>query len=83
MRYKALINFCGPISMHVGETRDIANKKLADELVTCKYIEALKDTKAKSAVKEGKTSAPETEVKTNENKRADAAASEAVCKNKK
>lgn len=57
--------------MHIGEIRDIDNKRAA-ELVACKYIEA---------IKENKKSAPEE--KSNENKRADAANSEAVRKDKK
>lgn len=40
MKYRAKVNFCGKISMSSGEIRDIADKRLAAQLLESGYIEA-------------------------------------------
>lgn len=37
--YRALISFCGVISMNKGEVGEIPDKALADELIKTKYVE--------------------------------------------
>jgi hypothetical protein len=37
--YKALISFCGVISMVKGEVGEIPDKALADDLIKAKYVE--------------------------------------------
>lgn len=42
MKIKAKISFCGVISMHQGETRDIGDVKTAKDLIAAGYVEEVK-----------------------------------------
>lgn len=39
--YKALVNFCGTVSMGKGEIKEISDKKVANDLINAGYIEAV------------------------------------------
>lgn len=45
--YKALVTFCGKVSMAVGEVRDIEDKSIASDLLKAHYIEEIKPRKKK------------------------------------
>lgn len=47
MRIKALISFAGIVSMAKGETRDVADERLAASLITCRYAERVIENEAK------------------------------------
>ena len=57
MAYKAIRNFSGIVSMHVGEVKDISDVIIAKDLLKAGYIEEIKPAeKAKPArVKTDKT----------------------------
>ena len=40
--YKALVNFGGVLSMHVGEVKDISDVNIAKDLLRAGYIEEVK-----------------------------------------
>ena len=40
--YKALVNFGGVVSMHVGEVKDISDVNIAKDLLRAGYIEEIK-----------------------------------------
>lgn len=67
--YRALISFCGKVSMAEGEIRSIDDKRIADDLLNAKYIEEVnapkKDAPKKDAPKENapKEDAPKAETK--------------------
>lgn len=48
MMYKALISFTGIVSMAKGEVREISDLAIANDLLKVKYIEEVKEKKAKS-----------------------------------
>lgn len=48
MMYKALISFTGIVSMAKGEVREISDLAIANNLLKVKYIEEVKEKKAKS-----------------------------------
>lgn len=56
--YKALKSFSGLISMSEGEVREIADKKVAKDLLRCNYIEETPDAASAPAKKETKKKAP-------------------------
>ena len=41
MKYKALVSFCGSLSMHKGEVRELTDEQSVD-LLRCHYIEPIK-----------------------------------------
>lgn len=41
--YKALITFCGKLSMTEGEVKEIKDQALVKDLLACHYIEEIKD----------------------------------------
>lgn len=45
--YKALIYFCGVVSMAKGEIRDISDPSIAEDLLRAGYIEEIKPKKGK------------------------------------
>lgn len=49
MRYKALVNFVGLISMSKGEVKAINDKELVADLVNAKYIEPIEKPKKTSS----------------------------------
>ena len=51
MKVKALVSFCGKISMAEGEVRDIEDLSLVTDLKESGYIEPLEDKKEKKPVK--------------------------------
>ena len=58
MKYRALVNFTGLISMAKGQVRDISDLSLARDLLKAKYIEECKEeaekTQSAEAPKESK-----------------------------
>ena len=48
MMYKALISFTGIVSMTKGEVREISDLAIANDLLKVKYVEEVKEKKAKS-----------------------------------
>ncbi len=42
MLYKALISFCGLISMAEGEVREISDSSIAKDLLKARYVEEIK-----------------------------------------
>lgn len=48
MMYKALISFTGIVSMAKGEVREISDLAIANDLLKVKYVEEVKEKKAKS-----------------------------------
>lgn len=44
MRYKALKSFSGVVSMAEGTEQEISDKKVADDLLKARYIEAVEKT---------------------------------------
>ena len=40
--YKALVNFSGNVSMHVGEVKDISDVNIAKDLLRAGYMEEVK-----------------------------------------
>ncbi len=46
MKVKALTSFAGPVTMFGGETRDITDEKVLNDLIKCGYVEAVEDAKA-------------------------------------
>lgn len=40
--YKALVNFSGNVSMHVGEVKELADVNIAKDLLRAGYIEEVK-----------------------------------------
>lgn len=42
MKYKAKVNFCGKVSMYVGEEKEIADVNIAKSLLKAGYIEEIK-----------------------------------------
>ena len=74
--YRALISFCGKVSMAEGEIRSIDDKRIADDLLNAKYIEEVnapkKDApKKQDAPKENapKEDAPKAETKKKTNRK--------------
>ena len=57
MTYKALISFCGPITMTVGETREIPNVDIAQDLLKAGFITEVKP--AEKAKEKATETAPE------------------------
>lgn len=57
MMYKALISFTGLISMAEGESREISDSSLANDLLKAGYIELVKDVIPKN-VTEKKPKSP-------------------------
>ncbi len=53
MLVKALVSFCGVISMIGGEVRDITDKPVVDDLLQAGYVEKVKKEKKKVGVKNG------------------------------
>ncbi len=51
MKVKALISFSGIISMQIGETRDIDNKEIVEDLKQAGYVKIVKDLKNTGYVK--------------------------------
>lgn len=51
MKIKALVNFAGAFSMHVGEIREVEKNEVVLGLINCKYVEEVK-AKQKKVVKE-------------------------------
>ncbi len=51
--YKALVSFCGAISMGKGEIKEISDKKIANDLINAGYIEEVQSPK-KTAQKQKK-----------------------------
>ncbi len=49
--YKALISFCGKVSMTEGEVRDIKDKEVIKDLLDAHYIEEVKEAKPKKTAK--------------------------------
>lgn len=49
--YKALVNFGGVVSMHVGEVKDISDVNIAKDLLRAGYIEEVKPAEKAKAVK--------------------------------
>ena len=43
--YKALKSFCGKVSMHKGETRNLTDKAVINDLVRAGYIEEVQPAK--------------------------------------
>ena len=52
MLVKALISFCGKVSMNYGEIKDISEKPVVDDLVKAGYVEKVKKEKKKVGEKE-------------------------------
>ena len=51
MMYKALISFCGKVSMTMDEVREISDQSIAKDLLNAGYIEEVKpkaETKTKT-----------------------------------
>lgn len=46
MKIKALVSFAGAVSMAKGETRDVADERLAASLITCRYAERVNENEA-------------------------------------
>jgi len=44
MRVKALVSFCGVVSMQEGEVRDISDPSLCADLLQAHYIKAVEQT---------------------------------------
>lgn len=53
--YKAKINFAGIISMKKGEVKEIADSKLANDLIKAGYIEDMNPAKDEKPVKKTTT----------------------------
>ena len=51
--HKALKSFSGVISMYEGETREIDNAELVEDLLKAGYIEEVKPKRGRSAKKSG------------------------------
>ncbi len=47
MLVKALVSFCGVVSMTGGEVKDITEKPIVDDLVKAGYVEKVKKEKKK------------------------------------
>lgn len=45
MKYRALENFSGALSMHIGEEKELTNKAVIKDLLRAKYIEEVKPEK--------------------------------------
>lgn len=75
--YKALKSFCGKVSMKKGETKDIDDKNVIEDLLNAGYIEEIKNeskkivTKAKEEIKntEEKIEKEVKKTKTSKNKK--------------
>ena len=46
MKVKALTSFAGPVTMFGGETRNITDEKVLNDLIKCGYVEAVEDATA-------------------------------------
>ena len=44
MKVKAKKSFAGIVTMHGGETKEIANEPIAESLIACGYVEAVNET---------------------------------------
>jgi len=67
--YRALVSFCGRISMTEGEVRDISDKAVVKDLLDAKFIEEVnpqKKAEKKPEKKEEKKPEPKAEVKPEE-----------------
>lgn len=51
MKIKALVNFCGVLSMHVGEVVDCDDLVVVDDLLRAGYIAKIEDSPKKGRVK--------------------------------
>lgn len=47
MLVKAITNFAGSVTMHIGEVKDIKDKQIVNDLLKAKYVEPIVDTKPK------------------------------------
>lgn len=45
MLYRAKVSFSGLITMYKGETRELTNEEIINDLLKAKYIEEAKETK--------------------------------------
>lgn len=63
MKIKALVSFAGAVSMAKGETRDVADERLAASLITCRYAERVSENERREAER----SKPAKRKKTSEN----------------
>ena len=51
MAYKAIKNFSGVVSMHVGEVKNISDVNIAKDLLRAGYIEEIKPAEKAKTVK--------------------------------
>ena len=51
--YRALISFCGSMSMAMGEVREIPDQSIAEDLLKAGFIEEVKAEKPKTTKKKG------------------------------
>ena len=51
MKYKALVSFCGAISMTMDEVREISDRSIVKDLVNAGYITEAKEKKEKKSKK--------------------------------
>lgn len=51
MKIKALVSFAGALSMYAGEEREVKDSEVAQDLISCGYIEEVKAPR-KKVVKE-------------------------------
>ena len=51
--YRALISFCGSVSMVMGEVREIPDQSITEDLLKAGYIEEIKAEKPKATKKKG------------------------------
>lgn len=54
MKVKALVSFAGVITMGLGETKDITDKVILNDLIKAKYVEPVKSTRKKANADESK-----------------------------
>lgn len=54
MKVKALVSFAGLVTMGVGETKDINDKVVLNDLIKAKFVEPVKSTRKKANADESK-----------------------------
>ncbi len=54
LKVKALVSFAGLVTMGVGETKDINDKVVLNDLIKAKFVEPVKSTRKKANADESK-----------------------------
>lgn len=51
MKVKAVVSFCGKISMKIGEVKEIKDEKILNDLLNAKYVEEIAEEKKIKTIK--------------------------------